>query len=277
MSRVGSLPPCRLSLDCPQLRETSRRQLARSLPMSNADKTLVTVATYNEIENLPGLVEGIFGHAPQVDLLVIDDNSPDGTGRWCGEKAAADARVHCLHRQGKLGLGTAIVAGMKYAIEQGYRYLLNIDADFSHHPRYLPDLIAGMEPPQGPPVDVMIGSRYIPGGGIEGWPMRRYLMSRSVNLYARWLLGLKPMDCSGGYRCYRVAKLAEVDFDSLVSHGYSFQEEILWRLKRVGCRFGETPITFVDRVRGNSKINSREAWNAVWVILALGRRNWFGR
>ena len=245
--------------------------------MPNADKTLVTVATYNEIENLPGLVDEIFQHAPQVDLLVIDDNSPDGTGRWCDEKADDDARVHCLHRQGKLGLGTAIVAGMKYAIERGYRYLLNIDADFSHHPRYLPDLIGGMDPPQGPPVDVMIGSRYVPGGGIEGWPLRRYLMSRSVNLYARWLLGLKPKDCSGGYRCYRVAKLAEVDFDSLVSHGYSFQEEILWRLKPAGCRFGETPITFVDRVRGNSKINSREAWNAVWVILALGRRNWFGR
>ncbi|HJT35810.1 MAG TPA: polyprenol monophosphomannose synthase [Pirellulales bacterium] len=245
--------------------------------MSNADKTLVTVATYNEIENLPSLVDEIFQHAPQVDLLVIDDNSPDGTGRWCDERSAADARVHCLHRQGKLGLGTAIVAGMKYAIEQGYRYLLNIDADFSHHPRYLPDLIAGMDPPQAPPVDVMIGSRYIPGGGIEGWPLKRYLMSRSVNLYARWLLGLKPKDCSGGYRCYRVAKLAEIDFDSLVSHGYSFQEEILWRLKQAGCRFGETPITFVDRVRGNSKINSREAWNAVWVILALGRRNWFGR
>ncbi|HEX7445894.1 MAG TPA: polyprenol monophosphomannose synthase [Pirellulales bacterium] len=245
--------------------------------MSNADKTLVTVATYNEIENLPGLVDEIFQHAPQVDLLVIDDNSPDGTGRWCDERAATDARVHCLHRQGKLGLGTAIVAGMKYAIERGYRYLLNIDADFSHHPRYLPDLIGGMDPPQGPAVDVMIGSRYIPGGGIEGWPLKRYLMSRSVNLYARWLLGLRPKDCSGGYRCYRVAKLAEIDLDSLVSHGYSFQEEILWRLKRAGCRFGETPITFVDRVRGNSKINSHEAWNAVWVILALGRRNWFGR
>lgn len=245
--------------------------------MSNADKTLVTVATYNEIENLPSLVDEIFRHAPQVDLLVIDDNSPDGTGRWCDEKAAADPRVHCLHRQGKLGLGTAIVAGMKYAIEHGYRFLLNIDADFSHHPRYLPELIGGMDPPQGAPIDVMIGSRYIPGGGIEGWPLKRHLMSRAVNLYSRWLLGLKPKDCSGGYRCYRVAKLAEIDFDSFVSHGYSFQEEILWRLKRAGSRFGETPITFVDRVRGNSKINSGEAWNAVWVILSLGRRNWLGR
>jgi dolichol-phosphate mannosyltransferase len=242
--------------------------------MSNAERTLVTTATYNEIDNLPALVEEIFRFAPEVDLLVIDDNSPDGTGAWCDEQAQKDPRLKVLHRSGKLGLGTAIVAGMRYAIEQGYKHALNVDADFSHHPRYLPELIAGMDPPGGAAVDVMIGSRYVPGGGIEGWPLKRYLMSRSVNLYARWLLGLKPKDCSGGYRCYRVSRLAELDFDKMLSHGYSFQEEILWMLKRRGCRFGETPITFVDRVRGSSKINSREAWAAMWVILALGARNW---
>lgn len=245
--------------------------------MSKADKTLVTIATYNEIDNLPELVEEIFRYAPDVELLVIDDNSPDGTGRWCDERAAHEPRLHCLHREGKLGLGTAIVAGMQYAIREGYRFVLNIDADFSHHPKYLPALIGGMSPPGGPAVDVMIGSRYIPGGGIEGWPLKRYLMSRSVNIYSRWLLGLKPKDCSGGYRCYRVEKLAQVDFDAFLSHGYAFQEEILWHLKRLGCRFGETPITFVDRVRGNSKINSREAWSALWVIFALGRKNLLGR
>jgi dolichol-phosphate mannosyltransferase len=244
---------------------------------ANAEKTLVTVATYNEIDNLPLLVAEIFQYAPQVDLLVIDDNSPDGTGRWCDEQAEKDPRIHCLHREGKLGLGTAIVAGMRYAIERGYQFVLNVDADFSHHPRYLPQLIAGMTPADSPPVDVMIGSRYVAGGGIEGWPLKRYLMSRSVNLYARCLLGLKPKDCSGAYRCYRVSRLAQLDFNSFLSHGYSFQEEILWHLKRIGCRFGETPITFVDRVRGSSKINSQEAWNALWVILALGRRNWLGR
>ena len=244
---------------------------------SNAEKTLVTVATYNEIDNLPLLVAEIFRHAPQVDLLVIDDNSPDGTGRWCDEQARQDPRLQCLHREGKLGLGTAIVAGMRYAIEHGYRYVLNVDADFSHHPKYLPTMIAAMDPPDSPPVDVMIGSRYVKGGGIEGWPLKRYLMSRGVNLYARYLLGLKTKDCSGAYRCYRVARLAEVDFNSFLSHGYSFQEEILWHLKRIGCRFGETPITFVDRVRGSSKINSQEARSALWVILSLARRNWLGR
>lgn len=241
--------------------------------MSNAEKTLVTTATYNEIDNLPLLVDEIFRHAPDVDLLVIDDRSPDGTGEWSDRKAQEDPRVRVLHREGKLGLGTAIVAGMRYAVEHGYRYALNIDADFSHHPKYLPELIGGMDPPDGPAVDVMIGSRYIPGGGIEGWPLKRYLMSRSVNIYARWLLGLKPKDCSGGYRCYRVSRLAELDFEKMLSHGYSFQEEILWMLKRKGCRIGETPIVFVDRVRGSSKINSREAWNAIWVILSLGAKN----
>ncbi|HEV3338773.1 MAG TPA: polyprenol monophosphomannose synthase [Pirellulales bacterium] len=244
---------------------------------SNAEKTLVTVATYNELDNLPLLVAEIFRHAPQVDLLVIDDNSPDGTGRWCDEQARQDSRVHCLHREGKLGLGTAIVAGMRYALQHGYKYALNVDADFSHHPKYVPQLIAAMDPPDAPPVDVMIGSRYVKGGGIEGWPLKRYLMSRGVNLYARCLLGLKTKDCSGAYRCYRVARLAEVDFDSFLSHGYSFQEEVLWHLKRIGCRFGETPITFVDRVRGSSKINSQEARSALWVILALARRNWLGK
>ena len=122
-----------------------------------------------------------------------------------------------------------------------------MDADFSHQPKYLPALLAGMEPADGPPVDVMIGSRYIPGGGVEGWPLKRQLMSRAVNLYARWLLGLRPKDCSGAFRCYRSRCLAKLDFDAIRSRGYSFQEEILWRLKRLGAGSAETPITFVDR------------------------------
>ena len=241
--------------------------------MSNAEKTLVTVATYNEIENLPKLVEGIFQQLPEADLLVIDDNSPDGTGQWCDGRAAEDARVHCLHREGKLGLGTAIVAGMRYAIKHGYRYVLNMDADFSHHPRYLPDLLAGMDPQEGPPVDVTIGSRYVPGGGVEGWPLRRHVMSRGVNFYARWLLGLKPKDCSGAFRCYRTELLARLDFQSVRSRGYSFQEEILWHVKRLGARFGETPIIFVDRQAGASKIDAKESVAALWIILKLGVRN----
>jgi dolichol-phosphate mannosyltransferase len=241
--------------------------------VSVAEKTLVTVATYNEIENLPKLVEEVFAYAPDVDLLVIDDNSPDGTGAWCDRRAEQDGRVHCLHRPAKLGLGTAIIAGMKWALDRGYRQVLNMDADFSHHPRYLPAILAGMDPPEGPPVDLMIGSRYIPGGGIEGWSWRRHFMSRGVNLYSRWLLGLKCKDCSGGFRCYRTSLLARLDFDRVRSRGYSFQEEILWRLQRLGARFGETPIVFADRRQGRSKINKREALAALWIIFGLGLRN----
>ena len=162
---------------------------------------------------------------------------------------------------------------MKYAIEHGYQYLLNMDADFSHQPKYLPALLAGMDPPGGPPVDVMIGSRYVPGGGVEGWPLKRHLMSRGVNLYARCLLGLAPKDCSGAFRCYRTDLLAKLDFDAVRSRGYSFQEEILWRLKRLGARFGETPIVFLERQRGLSKIDSGEAMAALRIIFALGMRN----
>ena len=247
------------------------------MPSLSADKTLVMTATYNELENLPSLTEEIFRFAPQVDLLVVDDNSPDGTGQWCDRQAAVDPRIHCLHRQGKLGLGTAIVAGMRYALEQGYRYVVNVDADFSHHPKYLPAMIEGMDPPGGPSIDVIIGSRYVPGGGVVNWPLKRRLMSRGVNLYARWLLWLKPKDCSGGYRCYRTATLAKLDFDQIRSRGYSFQEEILWLLRRAGARFGETPIIFADREKGTSKINSREAVNALRIILRLGLQNLLGR
>ncbi len=234
-------------------------------------KVLVTVATYNEMENLPELVEEIFHYLPDIDLLVIDDNSPDGTGRWCDERSQLDGRLHCLHRTGKLGLGTAIVAGMRYGLQHGYEHVVNMDADFSHHPRYLPDMVARMLVPGGP--DVMIGSRYVAGGGVEGWPLRRRLMSWGVNLYARCLLGLKPHDCSGAFRCYRASLLEKIDFDKVRSRGYSFQEEILWHAKRQGARFAETPIIFADRTRGESKINLSEAFSALWIILRLGLKN----
>ncbi len=272
-----------------------------------AGKTLVMTATYNEIENLPRLVDEVLAIVPEVDFLVVDDNSPDGTGVWCDSRAVEDHRVRCLHRAGKQGLGTAIVAGMKYAIEHGYRHVLNMDADFSHHPRYLPAMIAGMDPAdklhfmanaesdeptnmpsQGSghgtqlpvvgqgvstPVDCMIGSRYVPGGGTVGWPLRRKLMSQGVNTYARWCLGLHTRDCSGGYRCYRVSMLEKLSLDAIQSRGYSFQEEILWMLKRAGARIAETPIVFADRERGVSKINGKEAVNALRIIAGLGVKN----
>jgi dolichol-phosphate mannosyltransferase len=250
---------------------------AASPSPGNADVTLVMTATYNEIENLPRLVDEVFEVVPAVHLLVVDDNSPDGTGVWCDRRSAEDRRVHCLHRAAKQGLGTATIAGMKYAIEHGYKHVLNMDADFSHHPRYLPALIAGMDPPNADPIDVMIGSRYVAGGGTVGWPLKRKLMSRGVNLYARWLLWLTARDVSGAYRCYRVSKLAELDFNQVRSRGYSFQEEILWMLRRHGARIAETPILFADREQGTSKINSREALTLLRIIARLGLENITGR
>jgi dolichol-phosphate mannosyltransferase len=248
--------------------ETAFRE-SSDLNAKPAHATLVTVATYNEIENLPRLVAGILAAAPQADILVVDDNSPDGTGRWCDEHRQREPRLHVLHRSGKLGLGTAIIAAMRHAIEHGYEYVLNMDADFSHDPQYLPALIAGMEPAEEPPIDVMIGSRYVAGGAVEGWPLHRQAMSKLVNAYARWMLGLEVCDCSGAFRCYRTSLLAQVDFEAIRSRGYSFQEEILWRLKRLGARMAETPITFIDRVHGKSKISPREALSALQVILSL--------
>jgi dolichol-phosphate mannosyltransferase len=188
-----------------------------------------------------------------------------------GATASSSQRNFCVHRSGKLGLGTAIVAALQYGREHYYDYVLNMDADFSHHPRYIPAMLAAMDS-----ADVAIGSRYCPGGGTKDWPFQRRFMSWAVNTYARWLLGLKPKDTSGGFRCYRVSLLTKLDLSTIKSRGYSFQEEILWRLKRVGARFVEVPIIFADRERGQSKINKQEALSALWIIFRLGATNWFG-
>lgn len=225
---------------------------------------LVTLCTYNEIENLPQLIPEIHQFAPDAHILVVDDGSPDGTGKLADQLAQQDDRIHTLHRQGKLGLGTAIVAGFRYGIEHGYDQLINMDADFSHHPRHIPALRECLTH-----ADVGIGSRYVPGGGVVGWNWKRHFMSTSINLYARLLLGLKNRDNSGSFRCYRVRDLARLDFDQVRSRGYSFQEEILYMCRRIGCTQVETPITFEDRRFGTSKIDWRESVSALWVIFRL--------
>ena len=228
-------------------------------------RVLVALATYNERDNLAPLVRAIREVLPAAHVLVTDDNSPDGTGQLADELAAADGQVHVHHRQGKLGLGTAIVAGMRYAMEHDYDQVVSMDADFSHHPRYLPDLVAGMEH-----ADVMIGSRYVPGGGSENWPLSRRIISRSVNGLVSFLMRLPARDSSGGFRCYRVAKLRVTRLDNLLSKGYSFQEEMLYRCRRAGCRIGETPIVFEERRAGASKADLREAARSLAIILRVG-------
>lgn len=234
-------------------------------------RVLVSMATYNERDNLPELLRQIHEFVPQADILIIDDNSPDGTGAWADQAAAADPRVHVLHRAGKLGLGTAILAGMRYAIEHDYDCFLNMDADFSHHPRYLPGLIAGMKDH-----DLMIGSRYMPGGGSSNWAFSRWLMSRSINGLVRVLLRVPGHDTSGGLRCYSVPLLRRTRLDQVASRGYSFQQEILFRCCRGGCRVGEIPIIFEERRAGRSKVNLWEVVRSVSMIFRLGLRNMVG-
>ena len=231
---------------------------------ATAGRLLITLCTYNECENLPLLMPEIHKHASDADVLVIDDNSPDGTGKLADEMSQADSRIHVLHRAGKQGLGATTVAGFKYAVEQKYDFVLNMDADFSHHPKYLPALRACLDS-----ADVGIGSRYVSGGDVVGWNFKRHFMSRSINLYAKLTLGLSSRDNSGSFRCYRVPDLAKLDFGQVRSRGYSFQEEILYMCRCVDCTFQETPIVFEDRRFGSSKINQKEAVMALWVLFRL--------
>jgi dolichol-phosphate mannosyltransferase len=238
---------------------------------SDAPRILISLATYNESGNLAPLVEEIRRTLPAADVLVVDDNSPDGTGRIADELAARDSHVHVLHRSGKLGLGTAVLTAMRFAMDHGFDFHVNMDADFSHHPRYLPALVAGMRR-----YDVMIGSRYVPGGGSENWPLSRQVISRSVNALVRFLMRIPARDCSGAFRCYRVAKLREAHLERVRSRGYSFQQEVLYRCRLAGCRIGETPIVFADRRAGASKVNTREAVRSMGMLLALGLPAFFG-
>jgi dolichol-phosphate mannosyltransferase len=234
-------------------------------------RILVSLATYNERDNLTALIQEIHAAAPAVDVLVIDDNSPDGTGQLAGELAARDSRIHLVQRSGKLGLGTAILAGMHYALDHEYDCFVTMDADFSHHPRYLPALFAGMDDH-----DVMIGSRYVPGGGTENWPWSRKFMSWGVNTVVRLLMRIPAHDTSGGFRCYRLGKLRGAELNGMLSRGYSFQEELLYRCRRAGCRIGEAPIIFENRRSGTSKVNQKEVIRSIGVILWIGLRALFG-
>lgn len=234
-------------------------------------RLLVNVATYNERENILRLIEEIHSFVPDAHVLVVDDNSPDGTGQAVDELSAADPRVQVLHRPGKMGLGTAIVAAMRYAMANDYDLLLNMDADFSHPPRYIPDLLAGMADH-----DVMIGSRYVPGGGTVNWPLSRRLMSRGVNAVVRLLFRMQVRDASGGFRCYRVSKLRQTRLDRLRSRGYSFQQEVLYRCHLAGCRLGETPIIFDNRKFGKSKVSLKESVRSLATIVYMGVRSLLG-
>lgn len=228
-------------------------------------KTLITLCTYNEHENLTELIPELLTVAESADLLVVDDNSPDGTGDLVQSLASQNPRVHLLRRPGKQGLGTATMAAFQYGLQHEYDLLLNMDADFSHPPDVVPRLLQAADS-----ADIAIASRYVEGGGVLGWTFGRRMMSRLINIWARTLLGLSVGDTSGSFRCYRTSLLRQVDWSRAVSKGYGIQEEILYRCRKAGGSMQEVPFFFDDRRHGVTKISLRESINAVRDILWVG-------
>ncbi len=237
-------------------------------------KTLICLPTYNERDNLPLMVEAIHAVVPEVEILVIDDNSPDGTGQIADELAAGNPRVHVLHRAKKQGLGRAYISGFEWALARDYELIFEMDCDFSHPPRFLPEFIQ-----QSEQFDVVLGSRYIPGGGTQDWDWRRRLISRGGNTYAQAILGLPFKDLTGGFKCFHRRVLEALPLAEIVSNGYVFQIELTYRTILLGFSVGEVPIQFPDRTRGQSKMTGgivREAVTKVWKLrlnkARMGRR-----
>jgi dolichol-phosphate mannosyltransferase len=233
--------------------------------MSVIERALVIIPTYNERENLPRLIPLTLAQDPRIDILIIDDNSADGTGALADELAAAEPRVNVLHRPGKLGLGTAYLAGFKWGIAREYDALLEMDADFSHDPVHLPQFLAGLEK-----YDIVLGSRYLDGRvTVVNWPMARLLLSYGANIYARIVTGLPLFDATGGFKAFRRKVLEAIPLDIVESEGYAFQIEMSMRAWKKGFTIGEIPIVFVDRTLGESKMSKHIIREAVWRVWKL--------
>jgi dolichol-phosphate mannosyltransferase len=225
-------------------------------------KTLIIIPTYNEAGNLCPLLREIFVRAPESDILIVDDNSTDGTGELANQIHTENPQVNVIHRPGKLGLGTAYLAGFKYAIAHNYDAAFEMDADFSHDPRYLPDFLKAIKH-----ADLVIGSRYVPGGGTPDWSPVRRLISSGGNILVRFLLGIPVHDCTAGFRCYRCEVLRSIDLDTIQSRGYGFQVELVYRVMKQGFKIVETPIIFVDRRVGKSKMSHKIVIEAFTYVL----------
>jgi dolichol-phosphate mannosyltransferase len=238
-------------------------------PESATDRVIIVMPTYNERQNLEIMAGRIRESVPDADLLVVDDNSPDGTGDLADKLGEADSRVQVMHRTEKAGLGRAYVAGFTWALEHGYGVIVEMDADGSHRPEDLPRLLAAVRGG----ADAVIGSRYVPGGTVVNWPKSREFLSRGANIYNRLMLGINIKDATGGYRVYRAATLRKIDLTTIESAGYCFQIDMTLRVLQAGLRLTEVPITFVERERGSSKMSNaviREAFFRVaqWGIAA---------
>lgn len=229
-------------------------------------EAVVVVPTYNELQNIDSLLEALLALPDRVHVLVVDDGSPDGTGGRVDEWVRREPRVGIIHRPRKMGLGTAYKAGFSRALSEGFEAMIEMDADFSHRPAYVSELLA-----KAADFDLVIGSRYIPGGGTSGWGFHRRLLSEGANIFARGMLGLEVRDCTAGFRCYAAAALRRIDFTSVLAEGYSFQVEMLVRVLKNGGRVAEIPIIFEERRHGKSKISRAEVFRAIGTVLRLSR------
>jgi dolichol-phosphate mannosyltransferase len=237
------------------------------------ERALVVIPTYNEAGNLAALVEQVLAQDPRLEVLVVDDDSPDGTGQLAQSLAAKESRVSVLHREAKLGLGTAYITGFKWALERSYDYVFEMDADFSHDPQHLKDFLKAIEN-----ADLVLGSRYLGGKvTVVNWPMVRLVLSYCANIYARRITGLRVWDLTGGFKCFRRRVLEAIDLGQVRSNGYAFQIEMSVRAWRKGFKLKEIPIVFVDRTEGQSKMNRTIVREAVWMVPRLRLMSWFGR
>ncbi|HUI05717.1 MAG TPA: polyprenol monophosphomannose synthase [Verrucomicrobiae bacterium] len=236
------------------------------------ERALVVIPTYDEKENIRSIVELVLSQAPNVDVLVVDDNSPDGTAGIVSEMAGVNPRVHLMSRPGKWGLGTAYIAGFKWGLPRGYAYLIEMDADFSHDPREIPNMLKAIQQ-----ADLVLGSRYTNGVRVVNWPLSRLILSKGASYYVRVVTGLPVADPTGGFKCFRRRVLESIELDQVRSNGYAFQIEMTYKAWMRGFRISEIPITFVDRYAGQSKMSGHIVREALWMVWALALSQGFRR
>lgn len=235
-------------------------------------RVLVIIPTFNELENVKKIIPEVLKQNDGIDVLIVDDNSPDKTGDYVEELSKQNSRVKLIRREKKLGLGTAYIAGFKYALQDNYDYVFEMDADFSHDPNEIKNFLEAIKE-----ADLVLGSRYINGVRVLNWPMRRLLLSYFASVYTRVITGLPVKDATGGFKCFRIDVLKAVDLDRIKSNGYSFQIEMTFKAYKKGFRIKEIPIVFVDRVKGKSKMSKKIVWEAVFMVWKLRLRSIIGR
>ncbi len=234
-------------------------------------KALIVIPTYNELENIEQIVSAVFAAHAAVDILIVDDNSPDGTGAAVKQMMQTESRLHLMERAGKMGLGTAYCQGFIWALERGYEVVFEMDADFSHDPQEIPRFLQEIEH-----MDLVIGSRYVSGVNVVNWPMQRLLLSWFANLYTSVITRMPIKDATGGFKCFRAEVLRRIDLTQIRSNGYAFQIEMNFKIWRTGARIKEIPIIFIDRRSGISKMSKNIIWEAAWLVWKLKLGSLFG-